>query len=83
MKIGLKYYKKAWKISKQSNELYGYNYGITMMVDTNGRSNLKLKEIKQWYASNGYSIATIPPKNIFLTKDLCFLKNFFFLLSTK
>ena len=46
-KIGLKYYKKAWKISKQSNELYGYNYGITMMVDTNGRSNLKLKEIKQ------------------------------------
>ena len=43
-KIGLKYYKKAWKISNQSNELYGYNYGITMMVDTNGRSNLKLKE---------------------------------------
>ena len=29
------------------DELYGYNYGITMMVDTNGRSNLKLKEIKQ------------------------------------
>ncbi len=46
-KDGLKYYKKAWKMSKYSNELYGYNYGITLMVDANGRGGLQAHEIKQ------------------------------------
>eukprot|EP00943_MAST-04B_sp_MAST-4B-sp1_P002096 g2096.t1 len=46
-KDGLKYYKKAWKISMYSNELYGYNYGITLMVDANGREGLQPHEVKQ------------------------------------
>ena len=30
-KEAIGYYKKAWKLSKRKNELYGYNYGLTLI----------------------------------------------------
>ena len=46
-KLGLKYYQKAWKISKRGNELYGYNYAITLMPASAGRGVLNKEEVKQ------------------------------------
>ena len=46
-KLGLKYYKKAWKISKRGNELYGYNYAIALMPNSNGRVLLNEDEARQ------------------------------------